>query len=200
MQINPKTRGFIAGKTQTGKTFLCKRMLQSVKNYIIYDTKTQYAGFGAICRTIEQLKSAVLSGCYRIVYQPLNYTPDHFDEVCLFIRNNLKNILFFVEEMQTYVTKAFMPPNFLYIISAMEEKGVGVWGTSQRPQLVHNDFLSQLSWCQCFRIYLYDDAVAMAKLLRVSPEQLMNLENFWSVNFSINAPKGKEISICPPIS
>jgi hypothetical protein len=200
MKINPRTRGFVAGKTQVGKTFFVKSIIKSTKRYIIYDTKHQYGGFGMLVRSLEQLKTAIFNRCTRVVYQPENYSTEHFDKICEFIRFNLQNFLFVIEEIQVYVSKGIMPDNFQYIITAMEEKGVGILATSQRPQAVHNDFLGNLSWCQCFRICLYADAVAMSKIVRVSVDDLLKLRDYWSYNFNDKAEIGKEVILCPPIS
>jgi len=176
MKLSPNVRYFIAGKTQSGKTYLSKEWLQGMNNRIIYDIKREYGDLGATIHTLPQLQRAFLSGCHKVVYQPLDASPEHFDQVCKFIFERLKNIMFVVDEVHKYCSKHSIPYFFNNIITISQGlQKIGVMAISQRPANVHNDIISQASVRVSFRMDFEDDADKMAKFIRVQKEDIMNL-------------------------
>lgn len=201
MIIDPKRRGFITGKTQVGKSELAKYIIKQIKNWLIYDTKHEYEG-GAIVHDMKGLSRAFAAGCNRVIFRPdgVYLTEEGFSEVCKFVYYNLKNITFIVDEMQEYCSKHKIPLPLKSIITVGEgKKHIGFIAISQRPQNVHNDILSNISWLISLRILLPEDAKYMAPYMHVNEKDLLSLPKYHYIMFNDREELGKEIQRFKPI-
>lgn len=172
MRIAPNLRIFICGKTQSGKTHLAKSLIRKYKNWIIYDIKHEYEGFGAIVFSISELLKALSVGCNRIVFRPKYPNIEEFDSVCAIVYEKLRNILFVVDEVHKVAQKWKIPQNFNSIVTICEAKGIGVISISQRPANVHNDIISQSTIVIAFRMNLQTDAESVHV---IPAEKIMSL-------------------------
>lgn len=77
------------------------------------------------------------------------------------------DILLAVDEIQYYLPKAWnaIPPSFQDACLTGRHSNVYLIATSQRPSLVHNDFLSQAHRWYVFRMVLKDDLDAVKHLV-----------------------------------
>ena len=163
MKLAPNLRIFITGKTQSGKTFLTKSIIKQFNNFIVYDIKRQYGELGAKVHSIENIKAELLKGNTKLIYQPVDLSPEHFDEVCKYIFFNLKNILFVVEEAHKFATKHKIPPYFNSLITMCQGEPyfIGVISITQRPANIHNDIISSSTIVISFKLTLQSDAEAV---------------------------------------
>lgn len=175
MNIRPEWRYFVTGKTQSGKTYLAKKILMQCKNRLMYDVKREYGDLGVVVHTLQQLAYVIKEGAVRIVYQPEDLSPEHFNEVCRFVYLHLKNIMFAVDEVQSVCTKSYIPKYFKLIITVRQADGVGVMAITQRPQNVHNDVLSQSSVWFVFKITQKHDADAVERNTGIPADALQAL-------------------------
>lgn len=162
MKITPNHRIFITGKTQSGKTTLCKKIIAGIKNVIVYDIKRQYSSLGTAVNNIPSLSNA-LKTTTKIIYQPFDLSPEHLDEVSKYIFYNLKNLTFVVEEAHKFATKHKIPQFFNSLVTMCEGEPyhIGIIAITQRPANIHNDIISSSSMIICFRLNLESDAQAV---------------------------------------
>lgn len=175
MIIDPKVRIFVTGRTQTGKSHFCKSIVAKTSNFIVYDPKREYGAYGAVVRDLLGLHSAFVGGCHKVVFQPNNLSPEYFDLVCLYIYNNLSNIVFIVDEVHIFCTKHKITPNFKNVITVKQSDGVGVIAITQRPANVHNDVLSQSTIIISFKLNLLADAQAVSDLTDIDISVIRDL-------------------------
>lgn len=196
MNIKPNLRIFIAGKTQSGKTYFAKYLLSKYQRYIIYDLKREYNSFGAVVNTLEQLKTALQNGCVKVIVQPNDLSVEYFDLICEFIWYRVRNCLFVVDEVHTFCTKHKITNNFKRILTVMQggDYKVGIICISQRPQNVHNDIISQSTIVISFRLN-HNDAYALPCM---PPEQVKTLQERQFLIYDDRRHDGK-VTLCQPI-
>jgi len=176
MKIEPNRRISVFGVTQSGKTYFVKKLVRSLKNYIIYDIKREYAGFGTIIRTPQGLKEAIRLKINKIVIQPLDLSPSYFDLFCEIIFKHLKNIMLVVDEIHKFCTKTQITYWFNSIITIAQGKEfkIGVTAITQRPANLHNDVITQSTVIISFMVKNHD-AKAVSKFTGVPIESIEKL-------------------------
>lgn len=178
MKINPNLRVFITGKTQSGKSYLAKTIIKNLNNRLIYDVKREYSQLGAVVNNLEQLHSAVKSGVTKLVYQPINFSVDHFDSVCNYVVTYLKNIMFCVDEVHLFCPKHLISSEFKRMITTCQSDpyNIGVICITQRPANVHNDVISQSSIVICFKLNLQHDAKFVSMFTGIDETEIRNIK------------------------
>ena len=177
MDIEPNLRIFITGKTQSGKSYLTKKLLTQYENRVVYDIKREYNQFGLIVHEVSEMEEAFNKGCNKVVYQPNDLTTEHFNEFCGWIWRNLRNIVLVVDEVHNFSTCSFIPMEFKRIITVGqgEPYHIGVIAITQRPANTHNDIKSNASLYIAFRLNLDADAKAVQDHTGIPAEQLKEL-------------------------
>lgn len=200
MQIEPNFRIFITGKTQSGKTYFARHLAKQIPNVLIYDIKRQYSDLGAVVHTILELESAFSAGCTRVIYQPLDLSIEHFDAVCAWIVEHLRNITFFVEEVHKFAQKHKIPPAFNTLLTVCQGPPyfIGIVSICQRTANVHNDILSQSTVWFVFKLFLLADAEAVEGSTNIKAQDIMNLPYFYYFSFN-DADKEKPVRRCLPL-
>ena len=181
MKIEANLRIFITGKTQSGKSYLAKSILQQFNNRVIYDIKREYSDLGLVVRSFKDFERAIKGGCNKVVYQPEDLSQEHFNDVCGFIYKNLKNIMFCVDEVHNFCTKSFIPFEFkkLITITQGDPYRIGVISITQRPANTHNDVISNSSLYIAFKLNLRNDIKAVEESTGIPEEQLRELPYRW---------------------
>lgn len=132
------------GTRRHGKTTRLKFNLRTRGgNWLIYDVKREYNGFGVIVRSLDQFRRAIAGGASRIVFQPVTVDEEEFNELCRVVFEELRDLVLVIDEIQLVASKHKIPYWLKQVITVKGEDGVGVWGSSQLPQNVHNTFLDQ---------------------------------------------------------
>lgn len=175
LRLEPNLRVFITGKTQSGKTYLTKQIIRGSQNVLVYDLKREYGDFGAVVHSIPEMMRAFTGGCTRVIYQPEDLSPEHFNDVCGFIFQCLKRVLFVVDEVHKFCPKHKIPANFNTLVTVCqgEPYKIGVVAITQRPANVHNDVISSSSVIIAFRLNLKTDAEAVTG---IPAERIMQLQ------------------------
>ena len=177
MKIEANLRIFITGKTQSGKSFLAKHVLQQFNNRLIYDIKREYSALGLIVRSMKDLDRAIKGGCNKVVYQPEDLSPEHFNDFCGYVYKNLKNIMLCIDEVHNFCTKSFIPSEFKKIITITQGDPyrIGVISITQRPANTHNDVISNSSLYIAFKLNLRNDIKAVEDSTGIPEDQLREL-------------------------
>lgn len=197
MRIEPNLRIFITGKTQSGKTYLAQRIIGDFKNRFIYDIKRQYSHLGEVCHELPEAYNTLRSGKSSIVYQPNDLSVEHFDDVCRFIFQSLRNLVFVVDEAHKFATKHKIPPYFNSLITICQGDPyfIGVIAITQRPANIHNDIISSSTIIISFKLTLRTDAEAVTG---ISADSIVNLKQYHYAVFD-DREYDNPVSIHPPI-
>jgi hypothetical protein len=133
----------VLGQRGTGKSYLADYLISQYQRYIIFDTLGEYSN-GVVCDSLEQFKelfAKVYSGNFKIIYQPLNPAVD-FDYLCDVVYS-CGDLVFLVEEIDTFCTPQEISNNFANIIQRGRHKNITLIGVSQRPYGIHRLITSQ---------------------------------------------------------
>lgn len=133
----------ILGQRGSGKSYLANEMLAKYPRYLIYDTLGEYSR-GVIFLELQNLKSfwgEHYQGNFRLIYQPVNPIED-FDEVCDLVYE-LGDMMFLVEEIDTFCSSQMISTAFANIIQRGRHKDITLIGVSQRPYGIHRIITSQ---------------------------------------------------------
>ena len=133
----------ILGQRGSGKSYLAGEMLACYSRYLIYDTLGEYSR-GVIFLSLAELKAfwgKTYSGNFRLIYQPVNPIED-FDEVCDLVYE-LGDMMFLVEEIDTFCSSQTISTSFANIIQRGRHKDITLIGVSQRPYGINRLITSQ---------------------------------------------------------
>ncbi len=185
MQIKTNQRVFITGKTQSGKTNFAKYLIRQLKNYIIYDIKHEYSGFGIVVRNKKEFLQALSRGYSQIVIQPENLNKDFFNEICKIIFTKMTNMIFVVDEVHKFCTKNNIPYYLNAIVTVGASLKIGFIGISQRCANVHNDIIASSEYIISFYQFLDNDINKLKEFLGADAEKLKTIDYFYFLSFSI---------------
>lgn len=150
----------LMGRGGTGKTHLLRKaILPSLKNvaWWLYDTRHQYGDVAEATHTIADLPYG------QAVYQPYEASDTDFEAFCA-KANTWSNLVVAVEEAHLFVGKyKIRSKSFEHIIKAGRPKGVTWIVITRRPQMLHNDILSDAEHIFCFELELPSDLLYVQK-------------------------------------
>lgn len=202
MILEPWLRVFVCGKTQSGKSHLVKRViLPQLANILVYDIKREYGEHGVVCHTLEQIVRAFHDGVRRVIYQPTDLSMDHFDRLCAWVWDTLRNVTLVVDEVHNFCTSSVISPAFKRLITVAqgEPYRIGVVAISQRPANVHNDIKSNASLWFVFRLFLEADVRAVEMSSGIPGESVRSLGQHCFLVYDDRAPAGNEIVEFSPV-
>lgn len=155
---------FLCGRKETGKTFRAKAMIREVRRKIIYDRNHEHDQ-GFIVYKLKDLEKAwSWDELTSIIYRPLEFTDEEFQALSSFVLRNVKNCLFFVEEVQRYATvHGYRSQAFAELVNRGRHQGVGLLVTSRRPAQIHIDIRENASLVFCFSLNEMSDIEYVAK-------------------------------------
>jgi len=133
----------VLGQRGGGKSYLANEMLPEYPRYLIYDTLGEYSR-GVAFLTLQELKDfwgKSYQRNFRLIYQPVNPIED-FDEVCDLVYS-LGDMMFLVEEIDTFCSSQTISTAFANIIQRGRHKNITLIGVSQRPYGIHRLITSQ---------------------------------------------------------
>ena len=181
----------IMGATGCGKTTYLKKCLavKARKRTIIWSPKEAIDDYAALFPGSVLVSSAgeVLDvvrnagkGGFHLVYQPrLNRKVDEsqFNVVCK-IAMRARNVTFIADELHTVTKPSWAPDGWSELVMMGRGYGTELFGMSQRPASMDKDFLGNCSEVWTGRLAYEDDAKTVAKTLRVTPGEILDLTGY----------------------
>jgi len=181
----------IMGATGCGKTTYLRKCLaaRARKRTIIWSPKEPIDNYAAlfpgsvVLRTAAEVLATVKAagkGPFHIVYQPrLNRKVDEaqFNVVCK-IAMAARNVTFIADEIHTVTKPSWAPDGWSELVMMGRGYGTELFGMSQRPASMDKDFLGNCSEVWTGRLAYEEDAKAVAKTLRVTPAEILDLTGF----------------------
>lgn len=150
--IKPNERLLIVGKTQLGKSFLARKLMNYYKKQyliVVLDVKNEYKNLPEI--TSKALLNPLATGVYKLT--SLNYIKYQVRKphaLAEFLADNLfkrKNSILVLEEVASYIknkgTLYDVAPSVATYLQQGQVRNCGMIVISQRPAEVHANFKSQ---------------------------------------------------------
>ena len=169
----------IFGRTWSGKTRLCKKLLEKEEgDIIVWDFIGEYST-GIIFYDFD-LFSKYIKECIkkrkriRIV---LRLHTSFFQNVCSYIMI-IKNVLFVIEETDEICNPHFIPEGLSQIIRFGRHWNISLISISKRPASVHRLVTSQANIIYCFKFTEPSDLDYLKTYARIDKETLSNLKQY----------------------
>lgn len=175
--VDQSWRYTVLGMTQSGKSYLIKKIFLTKKAFIVYDIKHEFAKFGVVVSTPLDFVKALKKGHKRIIYQPIKISDlEEFDKICEIIYNGLKNIIFVVDEAHKVCPKSKITENFENILTMGQGKPrcIGVVCATQRGQLLNETALTQSRMWILFQLSK-GDGDYLTRKIDVTSKELKNI-------------------------
>jgi hypothetical protein len=138
----------------SGKSYFAEHLIRSnILPTVIYDGAThEHSNLGEVHTKLDFKLDKK-----NIVYQPLDDTPDDFENFCNYVWKNCSNCVVVIEELANYTTSNYISPYFSRICRIGRHRGMGVIGITQRPARLSLIFMSQCDHLFIFRQRLIRD-------------------------------------------
>jgi len=194
--IPPNEHVFIAGRTQSGKTYLERKFLSRYKNVAILDTKGKFdwpeipEKKKTLVTRLDELSTVRTDKIiYRPEFQELNL--DCYDTFFFWVYMRGHTIVGVDEAMNVSPNPLVIPEWYKGCLTRGAELGVGVWSLSQRPSGIASVIMSECSHFFCFDLNLEEDRKKVAKIAGVNefltkPSEVGGKYSFWYYNFSMD--------------
>ena len=150
----------IMGMQGTGKTTLCKQILDAMPNVprIIWSPQRPldlYGGYGEPINHLSKLRR----GAYLYVGE---YGERTFAAMCNRMMD-LSNMICVIDDVHEYVKKQNIPPEFARLINSGRNRGICSIFLTPSPNLVHNNLLQSCQHIYCYRMGLESQIEWLAK-------------------------------------
>lgn len=194
--IPPNEHVFIAGRTQSGKTYLEKKFLSKYRNVAVLDTKGKFS-WGEVpakdLTTVEHVGDLSRVTTPKVIYRP---SFDELNQACfdlffqwVYMRGH--TIAAVDEAMNISPNPHVIPDWYKGCLTRGAELGVGVWSLSQRPSEISSVIMSEASHFFVFDLNLKQDREKLCKISGVTelmdrPSDLGGKHAFWYYNFSMD--------------
>lgn len=177
MSINTASIEAILGASGSGKSAFVKQRLKRERppRLLIWDPLREYAGHGAIHRTVSGLLDAMTTGGkggnFRLVFQPASDELQRVKQFNLFCAIALAagNLTLIVEELRFVTRPSSAPLNWARCTMTGRHVGLSVVGTSQRPASIDKDFLGNCTSIHTGRLVYPVDIKNVADAMGVEP-------------------------------
>lgn len=157
----------VLGASGSGKTTYMRGLIEGRDRVILMDPTRDkgFADWGVHVETFAELvDKATRAERFRVVWSAPPQTALSLDAASHLARQ-LEDCTLAIDELHLYCTKQLIPPTFAYLCLVGRHEGVSIVGTTQRPALVHNNFLSQAQRWVVFRLMMEDDLDAVRKIV-----------------------------------
>jgi len=161
LHIKHNEHVFIAGMTQSGKTFLAKEYLRNVDQQVfVLDTKGLFSWNMEDEIIINHLSELPKQKDFKkVIYRPVwqELEPEFYDSFFKFCMMRGNCIVVVDETMQVCPNYARLPDWYKGILTRGMELGVSVWSLSQRPAKIPLEILSESTHYFIFRLNIKQD-------------------------------------------
>lgn len=203
IELQHNSRALFCGITQHGKSTLIMHLLERMDNFIYYNTKAEEKplSLGMPVSSIQGLRAALVGGCTRIIYTPIDLSPEHYDEVCRFVFDHCQDMTFIPEEVQTFASYNKITPGFLLLITQGEgdPRRIGVWATSQEPVMANWRLKTQCRYIVSFALdqKAADDLQKMRE--EIPADRIVQLPRHEFMIYDMGQPYGQRVKFHPPL-
>lgn len=168
----------VMGASGTGKSSYIKgNLLKKFRRLLVWsplEETDKYAEFcgGVVTGKISELVRLVKGKDKAIVFVPVGNDREVkklFDLFCR-IAWEMTNCTVLVEELSHVTMPSWAPPAWKKLSTGGRHKGLTIIGVSQRPANIDKDFLGNCTEIRCYRMNYENDAVVMAKSLRLEAQ------------------------------
>lgn len=174
----------VAGASQSGKSTWTALQVKSCKRLLVWDYKAEWYLHNN-CRRVKTWSE--LTGCVRssataerIAYCAPGMNRDAFDTWCklafVWLRQDVGTLV--VEETASVTSAGKAPDGWGDVCRMGLGFGATIYAVTQRPAESDKTALGNYSLVHCHRMATADDAVYMAKLLRVDAAAVDLLQNY----------------------
>lgn len=167
IEIETDERVFLAGKTDSGKTYLAQRLLRPIQRLVVLDPKASPSidqwRLAPWDRESQRLLRTGQPVRTRVKLPAADTLESFWDEV-LFECWNVGNVLVYVDEVYLLKPEGGAYPRYLSrLFTTGRERGVGAWASAQRPAWIPLVLISESEHVFVFRLNLEDDRIAIGK-------------------------------------
>lgn len=173
----------VLGASGSGKSSYVKGEVRRDKpaRLLVFDPDAEWGEFGrqftSVQDVINAFRAAGQDGPARVVFVP---SPDpktavtQFDVICR-IAFAAERLTFVVDELKLVTTPSRSPVGWGMLTGRGRKRGIRIYGLSQRPASIDKDFLGNCSFVRTGRLMYDDDAKAVARCVRTTPDELLEL-------------------------
>lgn len=185
------------GSTGAGKTTAMLKDMGNPRRLVVWSPKEEiddYAGrwpgtflVQTAGELLAILKRAGEKGRFKAVIRPpveRKKAEKLFDVVCRIVMHG-RNVTFIAEELHTVTRGSWAPDGWSELIMMGRGYGAAIYGCSQRPASMDKDFLGNCSRVRSGRLTYDEDCKAVAKALRVQPEEVAGLVGYGYIERSV---------------
>jgi hypothetical protein len=173
IEIETDERVFLAGKTDSGKTYIAQRLLRGIERLVVLDPKGTLQSWRLAPWDRESQRLLRNGDPVRTrVKLPAADTLESFWDDILFDCWNAGNVLVYVDEVYLLKPEGGAYPRYLSrLYTTGRERGIGAWASAQRPAWVPLVLMSESEHVFAFRMNLEDDRITLAKNTHPDLEQ-----------------------------
>lgn len=167
----------VCGKRGSGKSFLMKKIIEKISNFILYDLNHEHNIKGAIISSdIRHFKQLLERGFKKIIYHPSSEDKKEFDYVCELVFAT-GNIMFFVDEADRLMDRWSLSVSVGKIINRGRHKGIGICCVTRRIADLNKSPVSQSHHIFVFQQFLPNDIKYLKEFIEIA-EEAVNLKMY----------------------
>ena len=184
----------VIGASGTGKGLYCKERLRasaSAPLTLIWSPLEQTDRYAALLSakltgSIPALVDAIRGGSRCVVYVPKpDQVAEQFELFCRIVWE-CESCRALVEEVGRVTSPGYAPTHWRNLTTAGRHRRIELIATAQRPAHIDKDFVGNCTEVRCFRVNYEEDARAMARVLRVPFDTLMDLPDLHYIHRNLS--------------
>lgn len=169
----------VLGSTGSGKSAWIKRtfLAKKPRRLMVWDFKREYGQHATQTDSLDAMLDALDKPTFRTAFMPAMAEKTRAAQFDLFCRAalHLGNVTMIVEELAFVTRPGWAPDAWRMLTLTGRHDAMTIVGASQRPASIDKDFLGNCTLVHAGVLGYEDDAKAVAKVLRVRPDELMTL-------------------------
>ena len=193
IEIYDNQRGFITGKTGSGKTFFARHITRTLPRLVVFDPKFTLADWGLEAWNRET-RRALSEGDpiqLRVTWTERGESTVFWEDVMWEVLE-AGNCLLYIDELYSLSAQGkWIPEALQRIYTQGRELGVGAIGVAQRPRFIPQFVITECEWFMRFRLQKKDDRMYMSEFMGdevIERIPASDPHGFWYYNVGWNEP------------